>query len=518
MGQTPDAVKTKGFFLFNLIFSGAVAGFGLALFIISCSTGVPAKSSVLAEERSSQASSGVFALQDSFRSVTKATLPSVVSVKVKQKVEIQSRSNPFGEEFPWEFFFGPQQNRPNPQSPKRNSPQNPQVPQQTPAPQERIEEGLGSGFVVRREGNTVYVLTNYHVAGEADDILLLFKDDREFKAKLVGGDPRKDLALVSFETGDKDIQPITLGNSDELEVGDIVLAMGNPLGFEFSVTQGIVSALGRQSGPDGNISSFIQTDASINRGNSGGPLLNLKGEVIGINTWIASPDGASVGLGFSVPINNAKKAISDFISQGKVSYGWLGVSIGNLDRELAKEMGLENQKGAFVFHLFRNSPADKGGINPGDFITSLNGSPVRDYNDLTQRVGDLPAGQAAEFELIRNGKKMSLKVAIEERQRETEISSQSNLLWPGLTVTPLTEEIRKSIKVGTQVQGLVIANIVEGGASEIAGLRQGDVLTQINGQNIRTLGDFYRQISQTRGELKLSFHRQGVDLSIGIIR
>lgn len=522
MEDKKTGFASRGMFLFNLLFSGALAGIGLTLFFISCSTGIPAQGSVQAEERPGVGTVDVYSLQQSFRNVARTALPSVVAVKVVEKPQTASRSrvNPFGEDFPFEFFFGPQQ---------RKAPGQPQAPEVIPEPQ---RTGYGSGFIVRTEGSKVYVLTNHHVAGNAEKITVAFEDEKEFQATLVGSDPRKDLALLSFEAPGQNYKPLPLADSNTLEVGDIVMAVGNPLTFGFSVTQGIVSAVGRQRdltgrqvGPNGSIGSYIQTDASINQGNSGGPLLNLKGEVVGINTWIATPDGGNIGLGFSVPINNAKKAVEDFISQGKVVYGWLGVNIGTLDRErdkdLLKDLKLENERGAFVVNVYRNSPADKAGINPGDLIVSVNGKNVKDSTELTLMVGDIPAGQSGDFVLVREGRRITLKVTIEERLQEDKIAEQSNLLWPGVSVTPLSalnDQGKKSLKLGDQIRGVVITDVVSGGAAEIAGLRRGDVLTQINGKPVVSLADFYRLLSTARGEVKLSFHRQGVDLSIGITR
>ena len=235
---------------------------------------------------------------------------------------------------PFDFFFrGPRGN--NEEGEKR----------------EYKRPGLGSGVIVKKDSNNVYVLTNNHVAGTADEIKVKLNDGREYDAKRIGNDPRTDLALIKFESSEN-IPVADLGNSEHLEVGDIVLAVGNPFGFESTVTMGIVSALGRETLSGSSIAGFtdyIQTDASINPGNSGGALVNLKGEIVGINTWIASQSGGSVGVGFAIPINNAKKAIEDFISTGKVVYGWLGVSIGDADEkmfpDIRKSLDLGNKNG-----------------------------------------------------------------------------------------------------------------------------------------------------------------------------
>ena len=221
-------------------------------------------------------------------------------------------------------------------------------------------------ITVRRDGKTWYLLTNHHVAGSATNITVRLDDGREFDGKLVGADERKDIALVSFESDATDIPVANLGDSDSVKTGDIVFAIGSPLGYMSSVTQGIVSAVGRDGGPNNNINDFIQTDAAINQGNSGGPLVNIYGEVVGINSWIASQSGGSQGLGFSIPINNVKKAIDDFIADGKIKYGWLGVSLVEADASTLTELSLTGRKGALASQVFANSPAAKGGILPGD--------------------------------------------------------------------------------------------------------------------------------------------------------
>ena len=255
-------------------------------------------------------------LQNTFRSISSNVLPAVVEVDVIEKKKIQVY-NPFQDFFKNNPFF--------------STPENDEDDSENFREQE--QSSLGSGVIVRKTGKTFYVLTNNHVAGNAYKIKIKLNDEREFDGKLVGADPRMDVALVSFESDDKSITVAKLGDSDSMHQGDIVLALGSPLGYFASVTQGIVSATGRSGGQIGSISDFIQTDAAINQGNSGGPLVNIYGEVIGINTWIASSSGGSVGLGFSIPINNIKESIDQFISDGKITYGWVGVSL----REITDE-------------------------------------------------------------------------------------------------------------------------------------------------------------------------------------
>jgi len=286
------------------------------------------------------------------------------------------------------------------------------------------------------------------------------------------------------------------------------LAVGNPLGLFSSVTMGIVSAVGRTGGPAGNINDFIQTDAAINQGNSGGALVNIRGEVVGINTWIASPSGGSVGLGFAIPINNAKKAIDDFISSGQVRYGWLGVSLSDADKDMAKELGVEGQRGAFVSQLFLGSPAEKGGMKAGDYIVELNGRPVLGHSQLVLMVGDLRAGETASFGLVRGGKRLDLKVRIEERKDD--IAADGSRLWPGLAVYPITDEIRKSRSIAAEIKGALVGDVVAKSPAALMGVQRGDVVTAVNGTAVRDMGEFFRTLNEnTTGDLWFEVNRGG---------
>jgi serine protease Do len=435
-------------------------------------------------------------MQGSFRAVAQKVIPSVVEIDVVDVVKRPVVTNPF------EFFFGPQGQ------------------DQTPKEEEFKQHGLGSGVIVRRDRNKVYVLTNNHVVGEADEISVKLSDQRQFTAKLVGTDARKDLALVVFEA--KDEVPIAvLGNSNELQVGDWVLAVGNPLGFSSTITSGIVSALGRHSMPGSNAASFtdyIQTDAAINQGNSGGALVNIYGEVVGINTWIASPSGGNVGLGFAVPINDAKKDIEDLLGKGKVEYGWLGVYIGNLSQDAAADMKLEGLDGAFVSNIFKDSPADKAGIKPGDYVTALNGIAIDNANELLQLVGNLRPGERARFELLRDGSPLTLTARIAVRAEDSEIGKQSGHVWPGLYLADVDRDIRKSLELPPFKDGVVVAAVEPGSASAVAGLRQGDLIESINGREVKNVAAFYSAINGKKNEdLNFRILRQGTELVIGLV-
>ena len=479
------------------LFRSARIGLPVLILLLAL-VGFGASSSLYADVYGS-AANGVQSLesiQSSFRAVAQKVIPTVVEVDVVDVVKRPVVTNPF------EFFFGPQGQN------------------QAPKEQEFRQYGLGSGVIVRRDGNKVYVLTNNHVVGEAEEISVKLSDQRQFTAKLVGTDARKDLALVVFETRDP-VPVAALGNSDELQVGDWVLAVGNPLGFSSTITSGIVSALGRHSMPGSNAASFtdyIQTDAAINQGNSGGALVNIYGEVVGINTWIASPSGGNVGLGFAIPINDARKDIEDLLSKGKVEYGWLGAYIGNLPQDLAPDLKLEGLSGAFVSNIFKDSPADKAGIRPGDYITALNGISIGNANQLLQLVGNLRPGERARFELIREGSLMTLTARIAARSEDSEIGKQASRVWPGVYITDVNQDVRKSLELPASKTGVVVAAVEQGSASAVAGLRQGDVIESVNGKNVKNVADFYSLINtQKSTELSFRIFRQGVELVIGLV-
>jgi S1-C subfamily serine protease len=297
-------------------------------------------------------------------------------------------------------------------------------------------------------------------------------------------------------------------------VGDWVLAIGSPFGFQSTVTAGIVSAVDRRGGPAGNISDFIQTDAAINRGNSGGALVNLNGEVVGINTWITSQTGGSVGLGFSIPINNVVRSIDDFIETGAVRYGWLGVSIRSVTAELADSLKLPDREGAMVHHVFLDSPADRGGLLPGDFVRVINGVRVDDSDALVLEVGELPVDETATFEIIRYGEAQTVEVRIGERESEAEIANLNSRLWPGFSPFPLTEELREEIDLPSSVRGVVVSTVENRTPAAAAGIRVGDVITDVDGTTVGDLSDFYRLLNEGDRTLALTVLRDGDEVGL----
>lgn len=489
--------RSGKFLTFNIALVCIILGFALGVFSFSCSSGLPAGEIAHAQEKDlNPADLEILEkIQYSFRAVADKVLPVVVKIDVVDIVEQAVPNSPF------DFFFNPfqQRNEDDPDSKQFRKP------------------GLGSGVMVQKQGRKVYVLTNNHVVGEAEEITVKLHDGRDFPGKFVGGDARKDLALVVFETDDT-IPIAQLGDSDNLHVGDWALAVGNPFGFESTVTAGIISALGRRGGPGENISDFIQTDAAISPGNSGGALVNIAGKVVGINTWIASNTGAGIGYGFAIPINNAKKAIGDFISYGKVEYAWLGVQIMTPFDELAKGLGIEGIDGALVTQVFRKSPADKGGIQPGDLVVRLNDIAIDDHLQLTNMLGDQPPNMVAEFEVVRLGKKEKLSIKLTVREDEKKIIAQNKSLWPGFSVLPLTQGIKDQLSVKAK-DGVIVYSVLEGTPADLAGFLQEDVIVDINGKAVRNLLDFYRFLNDKQvSEPKIRLERKGEELTIGMPR
>ncbi|MEL3912116.1 Do family serine endopeptidase [Treponema pedis] len=439
--------------------------------------------------------SALESLQRANRELTAMVLPSVVTIDV---IEMRKTKNTI-DGFPWFFFGQPQGERQN------DSGQN-----------EYKAEGLGSGVIVRKTGKTYYAITNQHVIGNATEISVILHNGDKINGKLVGADKRKDAALVSFEY-EKELPVAKLGDSNTVQVGDLSYAIGAPLGYVSTVTSGIISAVGRSGGPNqSNINDFIQTDAAINQGNSGGPLVNIYGEVIGINTWIVSSSGGSQGLAFSIPINNLKKAIDDFISSGAVKYGWLGVQLSEINEDFKKQLGLKNFDGAFTAQVFLGSPADKGGIMPGDFIKEINSKKVKTTEELIRIIGDLQAGETAEFKLIRSGKEISLKIKIEERDEKT--VADSSKLWPGFMPLPIDEKAVKRLELSKNQSGVIVSSIYQKSPAAVLSLQPGDIITKVNGKEIKTIEEFYTELGKNRGDIWFDFIREKHNLSTAKIK
>jgi len=373
--------------------------------------------------------------------------------------------------------------------------------------QPREATSLGSGFIISENG---YIITNHHVVHGADEILVRLSDKRELSASIIGSDEFSDIALLKVEANDLPV--VTVGNSDNLRVGEWVLAIGSPFGFDHSATAGIVSAKGR-SLPRANYVSFIQTDVAINPGNSGGPLFNLDGEVIGINSQIYSRTGGFMGLSFSIPVEVAMEVVKQLKLNGTVRRGWLGVYIQEITHEIAQSFNLKKPVGALVSQVIANSPAEKSGFKAGDVILSFNKKTILDSSDLPPLVGRVPVGTRAKVDILRNGKQKTLMVVIEELPTDDKPQvaakikpSTSNRL--GIEVTDLGVDAKKTLG-----RGVLVRKVLAGGAAAQSGLAVGDVLLQIDRKNVKNVADFRKKVANlpTGRMIPVLVHRQGAD-------
>jgi len=412
--------------------------------------------------------------------LVKEVSPAVVNVSTTQVVRLnrpRTRS-PFGhdpfDDF-WNNFFGNM-------------------------PREQKRRSLGSGFIVSDDG---YILTNNHVIEKADEITVTLLDKEEFKAKVVGADTKTDIALIKINAGKK-LPHVALGDSEKLEIGEWVVAIGNPFGLGHTVTAGIVSAKGRIIG-SGPYDDFIQTDASINPGNSGGPLFNLQGEVVGINTAIIQ---GGQGIGFATPIHLAKAVLSQLKEKGKVTRGWLGVYIQRLTPEVAESLSVPGKKGALVADVTKDGPAEKAGIKSGDVIVSFNGRSVSDEHELPQMVAATKPGSKVTIGVIRDGKDVKVPVTIAEMEGEKAAAGpggKSELTKGlGLAVQDITPEIAQQFEIENR-KGVIVTHVEDGSAADDAGFQDGDIIRSINRQPVKNLQEFGNVLKKLKGEKTVLF-------------
>lgn len=415
-------------------------------------------------------------LQSAFVQVAKIVRPSVVQITT-EKVITYRYWDPFGdlEEFfqsPFEEFFG---------IPRRKS---------QPKTFKKKQEGLGSGFVVDEDG---YILTNNHVIEGVDKILVkLLGDEKKYEAKIIGVDSKTDLALIKINPG-RPLPAAKLGDSDKIEVGEWVVAIGNPYGLEETVTVGVVSAKGRSGFGITQYEDFIQTDAAINPGNSGGPLVNIRGEVIGINTFIIAPYAAQ-GIGFAIPINLAKRVFSQLKEKGKVVRGYLGVWLQGLDEELAKSFELPEIKGALVAQVIKDSPAEKAGIKEGDVIIEYDGSKVENVKDLQMKVANTPVGKRVGIVVWRDKKRVTLYTDIGEMPSEEIVAKVEEKQWRGIRVSSITDDIKNQYGID-DTEGVVVISVEEGTPGSDAGIRVGSVIKMIGNYKISNISDYKKATS-----------------------
>ena len=417
----------------------------------------------------------------SFADIVQKVSPSVVTIrsdiKTKQSADV---SQFFNDPFFRQFFGG-----------------------QAPKQQPRMEHALGSGVIVRADG---VILTNNHVVDGAQKITVEFPDRTTYTAKVVGTDPLSDLAVLRIDA--KNLPALPMGDSDKVRVGDVVLAIGNPLGLRQTVTSGIISAKGRQTGlSDGSFEDFLQTDAPINQGNSGGALVDVDGELIGINSQILSPSGGNIGIGFAIPSNMAKSVLNQLLATGKVHRGMLGIGIQDLTSGLAKSFGMKDDNGVLVNSVKEGSPAAAAGMKQGDVVVAFNGEKVTDANGFRNKVANEKPGTTVDLTVFRNGSEVNLKAKLTEftlekgtvdesgdSQGGTDDSTGGKL---GLTVEPLTPPIANRLNLENVDKGVVITQVASGSKAEDAGLRQGDVILQINRKPVSTLEEVRSAITSS---------------------
>lgn len=358
------------------------------------------------------------------------------------------------------------------------------------------EQSLGSGVIISEDG---YIITNNHVVEKSEDIRVILYDKRSFKGKVIGSDPKTDIAIVKISA--QKLPTVRWGNSDHLKVGEFVLAIGNPYGLSHTVTMGIISAVGRANVGIADYEDFIQTDAAINPGNSGGPLVNINGELIGINTAIFSRSGGYQGIGFAVPSNMARLVMEQLIKQGKIVRGWLGVMIQEVTPEIAQKFGLREPKGALVSDITKGSPAEKAGIMRGDIIIEYDGKAISSVSNLRNSVAQTKVGSLVRIKIIRNGKEFNLNVIVAELPKEMatiteepEGNIQRNA-FSGVTVYDLTKEIALQLGLNSGEKGVVVIKVESGSPADEAGLKKGDVIQEIDRKKINNMEDFRRVTS-----------------------
>jgi serine protease Do len=416
------------------------------------------------------------AFSDGFAAVAQSVIPSVVTITSERVVHpAQSPLEPFANDPFFRRFFG------NPQQ---------------QAPRSFTQRGLGSGVIVDPDG---YILTNNHVINGADELSVLLEDGNRVKATVVGSDPRTDIAVLKIDA--KNLPALKFGNSDDLRIGEWVMAVGSPFSenLQATVTSGIVSALGRSGMQLNDYENFIQTDAAINPGNSGGALVNLHGELVGLNSAIASRTGGSNGIGFAIPSSLAQDVMTDLIQNGKVNRGWLGVTIQNVNEDLAAAMDLPVKEGVFISSVIPDGPAAAAGLQAEDVITAFNGMTVRDSNELRFAVAGADPGTRSEVNVLRDGHDRTFTVKLGEYPESGEVASATSPSPDedlGLTVEPLTSQMAQRYEIDN-AHGLIVTEVTPGGPAEDAGIRPGDVIRRVNRKAAESLSDYRKALDAT---------------------
>ncbi len=498
--------KMKKILTRNLLLLGLIS---ISVFLGACNTGYfdtsqPEQNVKNNEPKLPPQPVVVDGIRTSYADLVERTAPAVVQITVSKKQEQAQRPTSLEELF-------------------KDSPLQP--PRGRQDQEQRVVQGFGSGVIVKKDGT---ILTNHHVIEDAERITVTMIDNKTYDAKIVGSDPPSDLAVIKIEA--ENLPFLELGNSDDVRIGDIVLAIGNPLGIGQSVTSGIISAKGRRTGiSDGSFEDFLQTDAPINRGNSGGALINLKGELVGINSQILSPSGGSIGIGFSIPTNMAKSVMEQLIENGKVRRGLLGVTIQDITSDVAASLNLKDTNGVLVSDVRSGSAADKAGIKRGDVITAINDGEVSDGNTLRNKIAGTKPETEITLTIIRDGEKKELKATLDEFKSEgvkPEISTDKNKSEEGkteksgklgLSLQKLTPEIRQQLNVPSETKGLVVTDVDQNGSAAEKGIQRGDVIMEINRQLVETTEDVQSAIEKSGNKpILLLISRRGQTTFISI--
>ncbi len=432
---------------------------------------------------------------NSFAPAVESAMPAVVNISTTQSIDVKSPfddlRNEIPEGSPFEFFFRDFLDREfNDRSPGEFG------------QRKRKAISLGSGFIIDEEG---YIVTNQHVIESADQISVTLSDDqsKSYPAKVIGIDKKTDLALLKIDAKKK-LPFLRFGNADETRVGDWIVAIGNPFGLGGSVTAGIVSAKARSI--NGQYDEFIQTDASINRGNSGGPMLNMKSEVIGINSVIISPSGGNIGIGFAIPANQAEPILKQLREKGSIVRGWLGVAIQPINEDIAKNLGVENNKGALVAEVVKDSPAEKAGVKIGDIILTFDGAAIDKPQKLSKVVAETPINKKSILEIIRDGKQMKVEVMIAKlddkaaapNKDDPALDKKSGDFLLGMKLENLDDANRTKFKVDKSVTGIIVSKVARNSPASDVGIKTGDVIMQVNKLKVKNTAEAVTEIKKVQ--------------------
>ncbi len=418
-------------------------------------------------------------LQQTYNQIAQINMPAVVSLHVTTMIVNRSRQPFFEDDFFRRFFGLPEE------------------------PTTRKGQTYGTGFIISKDG---YLISNHHVVENSEEIVVVFEDsDKQYKAEVIGSDKDSDVALLKITSGNN-FPYVTLGNSEKIKVGDLVVAIGNPFGLSHTFTTGVVSAKGRNAIGQNKYENFIQTDVAINPGNSGGPLINIFGEVIAINSMIYSQNGGSIGIGFAIPINMAKNIVNQLKTKGKVQRGWLGVSIQDVTDEMAKDLDIE-KRGVYIPEVLKASPAQKAGVKAGDIILQINGKKIIDSNDLRNKIASLMPGATITITILRRRKQIELKATINSQEDQKITYSGSNKKYLGVVVSDMNKKFLEEYNLKESF-GVIIQTVDRESPFAEKGVREGDIIRMVNWQEIANIADFDKIMSKVKNKRKIIFHIQ----------